>query len=152
MHTIVAGGGSSLYEERRRSMKVDSIRELSAPFRVPASLFPLLFPFVPFVPYTLHLYENVRKTAFFPKKKNKFLTTRRIFLSGEFVRRGQKNTEAGIFCCRCAVLKIFVLLIRQKTRENLGSEEMSPLFIIVFFLGGRGGKRISLCSLSGNHP
>jgi hypothetical protein len=90
------------------------------------------------------------RQRFSPQKKNKFLTTRRIFLFGEFVRRGQKNTEAGIFCCRCAVIKIFVLLIRQKTRENLGSEEMSSLFIIVFFWGG--GKRISLCSLSGNHP
>jgi hypothetical protein len=69
VHTIVAGGGSSLYEERRRSEKLDSRRELSALFRVPASLFPLLFPFVPFIPYTLQLYENVRKTAFFPKKK-----------------------------------------------------------------------------------
>jgi hypothetical protein len=55
------------------------------------------------------------------------------------VRRGQKNTEAGIFCCRCPGFFIVVLLIRQKTRENLGSEEMSSLFITVCFLGGGVG-------------
>jgi hypothetical protein len=71
--------------------KVDSTRELSALSRVPASLFPLLFPFVLFVPYTLQLYENVRKTAFFPKKN--FLTTRRIFFLANLcgaVRKIQK--------------------------------------------------------------
>jgi hypothetical protein len=119
--------------------KVDSIWELSALSRVPASLFPLLFPFVPFVPCTLQLYENVRKTAFFPQKKISSRLAVFFFLAnlcGAF-RKIQKLEYSVV---DVQFLKIFVLLIRQKTRENLGSEEMSSLFItICFWVGGGVG-------------